>query len=46
VQWLAVFRYAAYATAVAGILLVSLSLAYFNARSRAARGILPACNVP
>ena len=46
VQWLAVFRYAAYTTAAAGILLVSLSLAYFSARSRAARGILPACNVP
>ncbi len=32
VEWLTVFRYALYSTAVVGIVLVSLSLLYFNAR--------------
>ena len=36
VEWLTVFRYAAYGTSLAGIALVSLSLAYFNGRARAA----------
>jgi hypothetical protein len=35
VEWLAVFRYAAYATSVVGVALVSLSLLYFNGRARA-----------
>jgi hypothetical protein len=34
VEWLAVFRYAAYATSVVGVALVSLSLLYFNGRAR------------
>jgi hypothetical protein len=45
VEWLAVFRYAAYTTAVVGIVLVSLSLIYFNGRARAqapATGIIHA----
>jgi hypothetical protein len=33
-HWLAVFRYAIYATAAAGVILVSLSLLYFNGRAR------------
>ncbi len=36
VEWLTVFRYAAYATSAAGLVLVSLSLLYFNGRARAA----------
>jgi len=36
VEWLTVFRYAAYVTSVVGIVLISLSLIYFDARSRAA----------
>ena len=36
VEWLAVFRFAAYVTTAVGIVLVSLSLIYFNARARAA----------
>jgi Family of unknown function (DUF5690) len=38
VAWLTVFRYAAYATSVVGIVLVSLSLVYFDARARSAFG--------
>ena len=34
VEWLTVFRYAAYATCVVGVVLVSLSLIYFSARAR------------
>jgi hypothetical protein len=34
VEWLAVFRYAAYTTSVVGVALVSLSLLYFNGRAR------------
>ena len=34
VEWLAVFRYAAYTTAVVGIVLVALSMAYFSGRGR------------
>lgn len=34
VEWLTVFKTAAYATAVVGIVLVSLSLVYFNRRAR------------
>jgi hypothetical protein len=34
VEWLTVFRYALYATAAVGIVLISLSLLYFNARRR------------
>jgi hypothetical protein len=34
VEWLTVFRYAAYTTALVGIVLVSLSLAYFSGRAR------------
>jgi hypothetical protein len=34
-HWLTVFRYAIYATAVAGVILVTLSLLYFNGRARA-----------
>jgi hypothetical protein len=34
VEWLAVFRYSVYATAVAGIVLMSLSLLYFNGRAK------------
>jgi hypothetical protein len=33
-EWLAVFKYAIYATSVAGIVLVSFSLAYFSGRAR------------
>jgi hypothetical protein len=36
VEWLAVFRFAAYATTVVGVVLVSLSLVYFNTRARTA----------
>jgi hypothetical protein len=36
VQWLAVFRFAIYASTVVGAVLVSLSLVYFNFRARAA----------
>jgi len=36
VQWLAVFRIAIYATSAVGVVLVSLSLIYFNARARTA----------
>ena len=39
VEWLAVFRYAAYATSVVGVALVSLSLLYFNGRARAQRPV-------
>jgi hypothetical protein len=34
VEWLTVFRFAVYSTAAVGIVLVSLSLLYFNARRR------------
>lgn len=34
-EWLTVFRYAAYTTSVVGIVLMSLSLAYFSSRARA-----------
>ena len=36
IEWLTVFRFFAYTTAAAGLVLVSLSLVYFNARARAA----------
>jgi hypothetical protein len=36
VEWLTVFRYAAYTTSVTGIVLMTLSLAYFRRRARAA----------
>ena len=35
-QWLAVFRMSIYATTVVGLVLVTLSLLYFNGRARAA----------
>jgi hypothetical protein len=35
VQWLAVFKFALYATAAVGSILITLSLMYFNARARA-----------
>ncbi len=35
IEWLSVFRYAMYATAVLGLALVGLSLLYYNARTRA-----------
>jgi len=38
-HWLTVFRYAVYATAITGVILVSLSLLYFNSRARAAASI-------
>ncbi len=41
-EWLAVFRYAAYATTIVGIALVSLSLIYFTSR---ARGQAPASGI-
>jgi hypothetical protein len=34
-EWLTVFKYAAYTTSVVGLVLVSLSLAYFSGRARA-----------
>jgi hypothetical protein len=34
VEWLTVFRYALYSTAAVGMVLVTLSLLYFNARAR------------
>ncbi len=34
VEWLTVFRYALYGTAVAGFVLVTLSMLYFNSRKR------------
>ena len=37
-EWLTVFRYAIYATTLAGIVLITLSLLYFNARARARSG--------
>jgi hypothetical protein len=40
VQWLAVFRVAIYATTLVGVVLVSLSLVYFNSRARAAAATL------
>jgi hypothetical protein len=42
IQWLTVFRFAAYATTMVGIVLVSLSLIYFNARARTAAAALAA----
>jgi hypothetical protein len=40
--WLTVFKYAVYATSAVGIVLVSLSLAYFGRRARiSARGLQP-----
>jgi len=33
-EWLTVFRYTVYATAVVGLILTMLSLLYFNARAR------------
>jgi Family of unknown function (DUF5690) len=36
VEWLAVFRIAVYTTSVMGVILVSLSLIYFNTRARTA----------
>jgi hypothetical protein len=36
VEWLTVFKYAAYTTSVVGIVLVSLSLGYFSRRARSA----------
>jgi hypothetical protein len=43
VEWLTVFKYAAYATTVVGLILVSLSLVYFSGRGRApARSAAPA----
>jgi hypothetical protein len=36
VEWLGVFRLAIYVTAAIGLVLVTLSLVYFNGRSRAA----------
>ena len=45
VEWLTVFRLSVYATSVIGVILVSLSLIYFNARARtaaAAAAIAPA----
>jgi hypothetical protein len=41
-EWLAVFRYAAYATTIVGIALVSLSLIYFTSR---VRGQAPASGI-
>ena len=38
VEWLAVFRYAAYATSTIGLVLVALSLVYFSRRGRAPLG--------
>jgi hypothetical protein len=45
VEWLAVFRFAVYATTVVGLVLVTLSLYYFNGRSRAAVAV-PAPSSP
>lgn len=36
VEWLQVFRYAIYATTLCGVVLVAMSLIYFNGRARAA----------
>jgi hypothetical protein len=42
VEWLAVFRFAVYLSSAVGIVLMSLSLIYFNARARsAAAGLAP-----
>jgi hypothetical protein len=38
VEWLTVFKYAVYTTSVAGIVLMSLSLAYFGRRARTSAG--------
>jgi hypothetical protein len=40
VEWLAVFRFAVYVSSAVGIVLVSLSLIYFNARARTAAAAL------
>jgi hypothetical protein len=40
VQWLAVFRSAVYVSTVVGVILISLSLIYFNARARTAAAAL------
>jgi hypothetical protein len=39
VAWLEVFRFAIYGTTVAGLVLVTLSLIYFNGRARAAMAV-------
>ena len=39
VEWLTVFRFAVYTTTLAGLVLVTLSLLYFNGRSRAAAAV-------
>jgi len=39
VEWLTVFRFAVYTTTLAGLVLVTLSLFYFNGRSRAAAAV-------
>jgi hypothetical protein len=39
VEWLTVFRFAVYTTTLAGLVLVTLSLCYFNGRSRAAAAV-------
>jgi hypothetical protein len=44
VQWLAVFRFAIYASTVVGVVLVSLSLIYFNFRARAVASALATSN--
>jgi hypothetical protein len=41
-QWLTVFRMAVYGTTAIGLVLVTFSLIYFNARSRAALAAIPA----
>jgi Family of unknown function (DUF5690) len=43
VEWLAVFRFALYTTTIVGLVLVTLSLLYFNAR---ARGAITAAALP
>jgi hypothetical protein len=41
VEWLTVFRYSAYTTCLAGLVLISLSLAYFTSRGRSGRAAAP-----
>jgi hypothetical protein len=44
VQWLAVFRFAVYTSTAVGIVLVSLSLIYFNFRARSAAAAFAVSN--
>jgi hypothetical protein len=44
VQWLAVFRFAVYTSTAAGVVLVSLSLIYFNVRARTTAAALAPSN--